>query len=61
MLNYLQVQVIYSIRLCNYLLCLIYGVAAALLLDRFTGPFRSDYTGVGMMGFNVWEQNNHCR
>jgi hypothetical protein len=32
-----------------------------LCKNRFTGPFRSDYTGVGMMGFNVWEQNNHCR
>jgi len=28
---------------------------------RFTGPFRNDYKGVGMMGFNVWEQNQHCR
>lgn len=28
---------------------------------RFTNAFRGDYKGVGMMGFNVWEQNKHCR
>eukprot|EP01032_Pedospumella_encystans_P008276 gene8276-9842_t len=28
---------------------------------RFTNSFRNDYKGVGMMGFNVWEQNSHCR
>lgn len=40
---------------------LLYYTVLWMYRIRFTGPFRNDYTGVGMMGFNVWEQNAHCR
>lgn len=28
---------------------------------RFSGAIFNDYKGVGMFGFNVWEQNRLCQ